>query len=259
MPHLTTGPIPDQWRAACDLHGQGISGSTSTTATSARRNRSLNLNGTVSKNSSLAVQLQANDLREVEAIADLFRTPAPGQPLQPLGLSGTASFNGVVRGSTSAPHLTGQLTAQNLQVQGSAWRLLRTNIDASPSQMSLQHAELDPAAQGRVTLNASAQLRKWSFSKSSPIQLQLNASQLDMSELAKLAGQQIPATGTLAADIKMHGSVLNPARQWHRNAGRRQPLMANLSRRPRSHSTGTAIRPMRIYRSPRQPGQSKLR
>ncbi len=171
---------------------------------------SLNLNGAVSKNSSLAVQLQANDLRELEAIADLFRTPAPGQPLQQLGLSGTASFNGVVRGSTSAPHLTGQLTAQNLQVQGSAWRLLRTNIDASPSQISLQHAELDPAAQGRVTLNASAQLHKWSFSKSSAIQLQLNASQLDLSELAKLAGQQIPATGTLSADIKMHGSILNP-------------------------------------------------
>ncbi len=170
----------------------------------------LNFNGAVSGNSSLAIQVQANDLREVEAIADLFRTPAPGQPLQPLGLSGTASFTGVVRGSVADPHLTGQLIAQNLQLQGSAWRLLRTNIDASPSQVSLQHAELDPAAQGRVTLSATAQLSKWSFSKSSPIQLQLNASQLDVSELAKLAGQQIPATGTLAADIKLHGTVLNP-------------------------------------------------
>ncbi len=170
----------------------------------------LNLNGKVSKNSSLAVQLQANDLREVESIVDLFRAPEPGQPLQPLGLAGTASFNGVVRGSTSAPHLTGQLTAQNLQVQGSAWKLVRTTVDASPSQVSLQHAELDPATQGRVTMNGSAQLRQWSFSKSSPIELQLNASQLDISELAKLAGQQVPATGTLAADIKMHGSVLNP-------------------------------------------------
>ena len=170
----------------------------------------LNLDGTVSKSSSLAVQLQANDLREVEAIADLFRAPAPGQPLESLGLAGTASFNGIVRGSTTAPHLTGLLAAQNLQVKGSAWKLFRTNLDASPSHVSLLRAELDPAAQGHVAMSGSAQLRNWSFSKSSPIELQLNASQLDISELAKLAGRQIPATGSLAADIKMRGSVQNP-------------------------------------------------
>ncbi len=170
----------------------------------------LDLNGTISKSSSLAIQLQANDLREIESIAELFGTPAHGEPMQPLGLSGTASFAGVVRGSTSAPHVTGQFNAQNLQIQGSSWKIVRTNIDASPSNLSLQHAELDPATQGRLTLNASAQLSEWVFSKSSPVQLQLSASQLDITELAKLAGQQIPATGTLAADVRMHGSILNP-------------------------------------------------
>ena len=115
-----------------------------------------------------------------------------------------------MRGSTAAPHLTGQLNAQNLQFQGSSWKLLRAAVDASPSNLSLQHAELDPASQGHLTLNASAQLSKWSFSKTSPIQLQLNASQLDIGELAKLAGQQIPVTGTLSADIAMHGSAMAP-------------------------------------------------
>ena len=171
----------------------------------------INLNGTVSKNSSLSIQLQANDLRELETIADLFRTPAPGQAApQPLGLAGTASFNGVVRGSTSAPRLTGQLTAQNLQLHGSTWKLVRTNVDASPSQVALRNAELEPAAQGRITLNASAQLHKWAFQKTSPLQVQLNASQLDITELAKLAGQQAPVTGTLAANVSMHGSIQNP-------------------------------------------------
>ena len=104
----------------------------------------LNLNGTVSKSSSLAVQLQANDLREVESIADLFRTPGRASPCNRLVSPEPLLSTGIVRGSTSAPHLTGQLTAQNLQVQGSSWKLLRTNVDASPSQVSLQHAELDP-------------------------------------------------------------------------------------------------------------------
>lgn len=170
----------------------------------------LNLNGTVSKSSSLAIQLQANDLRELEAIADLFRSPAPGQTAQPLGLAGTATFSGVVRGSTAAPHLTGQLNAQNLQFRGSSWKLIRTAVDASPSNVSLQHAELDPASQGHLTLNASAQLNKWSFSKTSPIHLELNASQLDIGQLTKLAGQDIPVTGNLSANIDIHGSVMAP-------------------------------------------------
>ena len=170
----------------------------------------LNLNGTIGKSSSIAFQFQANDLREVEAMADLFRTPAPGLALQPLGLAGTASFNGIVRGSTSAPHLTGELIAQNLQLQGSSWKLVRANVDASPSSVSLLHAELDPGTQGHLALNARAQLNNWSFSKASPTQLQLSASGLDINEFAKLAGKQIPATGKIAADINMHGSVLNP-------------------------------------------------
>ena len=171
----------------------------------------IDLNGTVSKNSSLTIQLKANDLRELETVADLFRTTTPGQPApQPLGLAGTATFNGVVRGSTSAPHLTGQLAANNLQIHGSTWKLIRTNVDASPSRVALQNAELEPASQGRIALNASAQLKKWSFDKTSPVQVQLNASQLDISELAKLAGQQAPVTGTLAANVSMHGSVQNP-------------------------------------------------
>jgi translocation and assembly module TamB len=170
----------------------------------------LNLNGTVSKSSSLAVQLQTNDLHEVESIVNFFRTPQVGQPLKPLGLSGAASFTGVVRGSTSAPHLTGQLSAQNLQIQGSSWKSVRTTIDASPSNLSLQHAELEPATKGHATFNASAQLHQWSFSESSPIQLQLSASQLDIGEFAKIFGRQIPMTGDLAADIRMHGNVLNP-------------------------------------------------
>lgn len=170
----------------------------------------LNLDGTISKNSSLGVHLRANDLREVDGIAELFRTSTPGKPAAPLGLAGTATFDGTVTGSTSAPHLGGKFSAQSLQVQGSSWKLIRTSVDASPSRVSLQNAELVPAAQGRITLNAAAQLRKWSFSNNSPIQLQLTATQLDISEFAKLAPQQVPVTGTLAASISLRGSVLHP-------------------------------------------------
>ena len=64
---------------------------------------SLTLNGTVSNRSALQVRMQSQNLHELETVADMFRPPQPGQP--PLGLYGTASFNGSVRGTTAAPFL----------------------------------------------------------------------------------------------------------------------------------------------------------
>jgi len=170
----------------------------------------LTMNGVVSKRSKLNFQLQANDLREEETLADLFRPHSPDHPLQALGLAGTASFQGNVEGSTSAPHLTGQLTAANLQFNGSTWKVLRTGVDVSPSRASLQNADLEPATRGRIMLSASVGLTKWSFTNTSPIQGELHASQLNIADLTKLANQQVPVTGTLEAGLSLHGTELNP-------------------------------------------------
>ena len=170
----------------------------------------LTLNGLLSNRSNLNIALQCEDLREVETIADVFRQPTPGQPLQPLGLDGTASFQGAVQGSLSTPHLTGKFLATDFHVHGSSWKLLRTNIDASPSQASLQQAELQPASRGRITFNASTRLTQWQFKNTSPLQVQLDASQLAIAELAKAAGASIPVTGTLNASLRLHGTELNP-------------------------------------------------
>lgn len=172
----------------------------------------LNLNGTLSNHSSLAIRLHANDLRELASIAEMFRAPAPGQQQpQPLDLAGSANFNGNVTGSTAAPHLTGQLAAANLRVNGSQWKVFRTGVDASPSQARLINADLEPAPKGRITLNAIVGLHKWAFTEANPLQIDLNASQLDIASLLKLAGQQqIPASGTLSTHVTLHGSAENP-------------------------------------------------
>ena len=170
----------------------------------------LTMNGTVSKSSNLSLSLQANDLGEVESIANIFRTPSPESAPQSFGLAGSALFQGTVSGSTAAPHLVGQLTSQNLQFNGTTWKVLRTNVDLRPSQISLQHAELEPASRGNITFDAAVALTNWSFSKESPVQLQLTASRIDVGELVKLTQQQVPITGTLNAQLALHGSELNP-------------------------------------------------
>jgi translocation and assembly module TamB len=169
---------------------------------------SLTLNGTVSERSALQIRMQSQNLHELETVANMVRPPAAGQ--QPLGLYGTASFVGTVRGSTSAPQVTGELNAQNLKVRNSAWRVLRTSVNLSPSQASLQNGLLQPADRGRITFNISAGLRKWSFTENSPFQVALNASNLSAAGLAQLAGLQTPLSGTLNANVALHGTQLNP-------------------------------------------------
>ncbi|MFP5207569.1 MAG: translocation/assembly module TamB domain-containing protein, partial [Acidobacteriota bacterium] len=171
-------------------------------------NTSLTLNGTVSRNSSLAIRLQAGDLSELAAMANAFRSP-PAAP-QPLSLSGAGTFQGSVQGSMLAPHLTGELTANNLEINGSKWKLARAGVNASPDHAALENALLEPATHGRITVNARAALNKWAFSKQSPIQAQVSASQIDLSDLMKLAGKQMPVTGTLNTNLNFHGSVVNP-------------------------------------------------
>jgi translocation and assembly module TamB len=170
----------------------------------------LTMNGVITKQSNLALHLQANDLREVTTIANMFRTPEPNGSATPLDLAGSASFQGSVQGSLSSPHLTGQLSASNLHVNGTDWKVFRSSVEASPSMASLQHADLEPQTRGRVMFNVSAGLANWSFTNDSPVQVELNASQMDIAELTKLAGQQIPVTGMLNTRISLHGTALNP-------------------------------------------------
>ncbi len=168
----------------------------------------LDFNGTVGKRSSLAVHFQANDLSELAAMVNAFRPAASTS--SPLALTGAASFQGTVQGSTLAPRVSGQLTAENLGVEGTSWKVLRAAVEASPSGVSLRQAELEPVSQGRIAFNASAGLTNWNFSQSSHFQIELTASRIQVAELARLSGETMPVTGNLNANIHVHGSALNP-------------------------------------------------
>jgi translocation and assembly module TamB len=174
---------------------------------------SLTMNGTVSDHSALQIQMHSNDLHELETVADIFRTPTPGKPTPPLGLYGAANFNGSVTGTTAAPHLTGQVVANNLRLKGTEWKLLRTAVEASPSMASLKNGELDPANRGRITFAVQTELNKWSFTDRSPFQVSLDATQLNVADLAKIAGSQTPVSGSLNATLRLHGTQLNPLGQ----------------------------------------------
>ncbi|HWF05380.1 MAG TPA: translocation/assembly module TamB domain-containing protein, partial [Candidatus Angelobacter sp.] len=174
----------------------------------------INLNGKVSDHSQLQVALRSNDLHELETLATALQAPPPGkkQP-EPLGLYGTATMNASVSGSLSAPQISGQMDARNLRVKGSSWKVLRTGFTANPSQVTLSNGELDAVPQGNIKFSAQARLKQWAYTPSSPVVVNLSASQVSIADLEKLANTNYPVTGTLALNVAVHGSQLNPVGQ----------------------------------------------
>ena len=174
---------------------------------------SITLNGKVSEHCELKVNMQSNDLHELELLAANFSKPAPGQPQQSLGLYGTAALNATVTGSTSKPDIRGQLVANNLKVKGSSWKVLRTNIAANPSLASLTNGDLEAVPQGHINFNLETRLNNWAYTPSSPVSVQVSAAQLSLADLMRLANQTMPASGTVSANVSLHGSQLNPVGQ----------------------------------------------
>lgn len=169
----------------------------------------LTLDGNVGRHSSLTVDLQANDIGELAAIAESLR--GPNAERAPLDLGGRASFQGVVQGPVADPHLSGQLAAEDVRLSGSEWETLRTRIELTPSSVDLQNVDLESQMHERISGNLQLGMRAWSISQDSGIEADIDASQVNIAELTKLVGQPIPITGILNARLRLHGSLEDPA------------------------------------------------
>ncbi len=172
---------------------------------------SINLDGKISELSQLQIRMHSNDLHELETLSANFKTAsANGKPAQKLDLYGTATLNATVSGSLNKPQVQGHLAADNLRVQGSSWKSLRTDINANPSLVTLSHGELQANPQGHFEFNLQTHLKDWAYSSSEPVAIDLSAAQLSIADLERLAGQTYPVAGTLALNVSVRGSQLNP-------------------------------------------------
>jgi translocation and assembly module TamB len=168
----------------------------------------INLDGTISRNSQLQVRMNSSNLHELELLATNFS--AAGKPQQEPGLYGSAAFSGTVSGTTKEPRIRGHLSAANLRVRGSEWRALKTDISASPSAASLTSGELQSATQGSIRFSLQTTLKQWAYLPSNPIALDVSASQLQIADLEKLASVNYPISGILGINLSIRGSQLNP-------------------------------------------------
>lgn len=178
-------------------------------------NTDLSLNGVVSQQARLNIAVNAKDLHELTVLASAFSSAnsagkesanAPAYDLR-----GAAHFTGQVTGSTGDPRIQGQLSGENLEVQGSKWRTVRLNLDAASSGIRFQNGYLQSAQQGEISFNGSTGLQHGSFTPQSPLSLQAKMNKLSVADLERLAKVDYPITGDLSGEIALSGSEMQPA------------------------------------------------
>jgi autotransporter translocation and assembly factor TamB len=171
----------------------------------------IDVNGTLGSRAALAITTRVRDLREIDELLTRVRTftSTASSPAQPLGLSGSASFQGTVRGSLQSPRLGARLAGEHLTIQHASFSHIQTQIEASPSRFALTDGELQ-AAQGNARFRASLCLHDWALSPSRPVAFELTANRLSIGTLASVAHVKYPVQGILSAQISVHGTVQHP-------------------------------------------------
>jgi translocation and assembly module TamB len=167
----------------------------------------LSAHGTISDHSSLQLKLGANNLHQLVALASTFvadQTPFPS-------ISGSATVNATVRGSIQKPAIIAQVDAQNLEIEGSAWKDAKIALHATPSGIAIDSASLINAHRGQATLTANVGLKNWSYESSNPIKAHIEVERMSILDLLQLARQHYPISGDLSASVKIEGSQLHPS------------------------------------------------
>lgn len=166
----------------------------------------LTAQGVISDHSNLQLQAVANDLHQLASVAASFSA----QQSAPPAVSGSATLNATVHGSIKRPQIGAQLNAENLAVEGSEWKTVTLAMHADPSQLTVDNASFVNAQRGQMTLTARVALKNWAYQPSSAIMARLNAQQLRLTDLQKLAKTSYPVTGDLSANVSLDGSQLEP-------------------------------------------------
>jgi translocation and assembly module TamB len=171
------------------------------------------LNGYVSRQSNLDIDVNARDLHELTMLVSAFNSANSSNAQSasaPYDLRGAARFTGQITGSTADPRIRGQLSGSNLEVQGSKWATVRLNLDAASSGVRFQNGYLQRAQQGEISFSGSTGLQRWSFTPESPLSMQAKVSKLSVVDLERLAKVEYPITGDLSGEVALQGSQLQP-------------------------------------------------
>ena len=167
----------------------------------------LTAQGAISDHTNLQVQIVAEDLHQLAVLASSFSAAQSAAP----AVSGAATVTANVQGTLKRPMVTAQLTAQNLNVEGSEWSNAKLAMRGNPSGITVDSASLVNAHHGQINFTGGVTLKNWAYDASNPLRAHLQAQQLQLVDLERLAKQEYPISGLLSSTIDLRGSQLEPA------------------------------------------------
>lgn len=167
------------------------------------------LDGSIGDHSDLQVHAMAGDLHQLTKILNSLGSGTGSA--KEIEASGSAKLDAVVQGAINRPSISGQLSAESLEVQGSQWKSARLALQANPSELKISQGSLVSAKQGDVNFSADIKLKNWAYQPSNRIQANLTAHNLSIGDLDRLANRQDPVSGNLSGNISLQGTQLNPA------------------------------------------------
>ncbi len=203
-PSASDVPVNGAIHATCDGSRQTIELDNTTIKIPSA---TLTAQGTVGDHSNLQLKIVASNLQQLAALASSFGAAQTS----PLSISGSATVNANVQGSMQKPAVGAHIDAENLEVEGSAWKSAKVALHANPSGVVVDSASLVNAHRGQATLTANVALNKWSYESSNAIKAHLEVQQMSISDLLDLAKQHYPVSGDLSANVNLEGSQLHPS------------------------------------------------
>ncbi len=162
--------------------------------------------------STVTMLATTSDLSETAELASILENALSKSATAPRipSLGGNASLTVRANGSLKKPSIQARLTANNLSVDGSHWRSLALNANASSTGVSVSSGDLLGSGKATIAFDGKVGLTDWALSPGSPLQLHASVSNMPVATAQEIARLNYPVSGILAANVTVSGTRASP-------------------------------------------------
>lgn len=162
--------------------------------------------------SALNIVASTNDLNEAGELAAMIQSAVlpPERSAKIPSLAGAATLTVRATGPVKSPHIHGKLSAQNLVVDGTRWRLLALSVSASSSTIRVQNGIVTQAGDAQIHFDGNLGLRNWSPDARSPIQFHAAVKNFQVQAAEEIAKLHYPISGSASANLFVTGTKAAP-------------------------------------------------